>query len=251
MLRWQTFLPGDHMDEALINSLKSSTPARIATGRSGTRPTTAAWLNFRLDHAVARDAVNSELPQTFLTLMKTKYAAVQLQTLCNDRREFVLFPPNGKDANAKDLDDLKLTCTKNSDVQVVISDGLSAKAVEENVPDLLSMLLAGFDLEGISYGTIVVVRYGRVAIADKIAYATGAKLALNLIGERPGLSSALGLSAYLTYNPGPHTISSDRTVVSNIHHGGTPPVEAGAYLVQLCKNILELKLSGVKLQQLG
>lgn len=239
------------MGDELIKSLKSSTPARIATGRAGTRPTTAAWLNFRLDHAIARDAVNSELDETFFTLMKTRYAAVQMQTLCNDRREFVLFPPRGKDATQECLADLKLKCKQNADVQIVISDGLSAKAVEENIPDLLAMLLGGLELDAISYGTVVVVRQGRVAIADKIAYATQAKLALNLIGERPGLTSALGLSAYLTYDPGPHTISSDRTVVSNIHPGGTPPVEAGAYLVQLCKRILALKLSGVKLQQLG
>ncbi|MBY0552673.1 MAG: ethanolamine ammonia-lyase subunit EutC [Candidatus Obscuribacterales bacterium] len=239
------------MSDELIESLRSSTPARIAAGRAGTRPTTAAWLNFRLDHALARDAVNSELDEAFLTLLRTKYAAVQMQTLCNDRREFVLFPPRGKDATQQCLAGLKLRCRQNADVQIVINDGLSAKAVEENIPDLLAMLLAGLELEGITCGTLVVVKQGRVAIADKIAYATHAKLALNLIGERPGLTSALGLSAYLTYDPGPHTISSDRTVVSNIHPGGTPPVEAGAYLVHLCKRILALKLSGVKLQQLG
>jgi ethanolamine ammonia-lyase small subunit len=79
----------------------------------------------------------------------------------------------------------------------------------------------------------------------------GAKLAINLIGERPGLSSAQALSAYLTYNPGPQTISSDRTVVSNIHRGGTPATEAGAYIVHLAKRILANQASGVRLQQLG
>jgi ethanolamine ammonia-lyase small subunit len=57
------------------------------------------------------------------------------------------------------------------------------------------------------------------------------------------------MSAYLTYNPGPETISSDRTVVSNIHALGTLPIEAGAHIVQIVKRILLLKMSGVKLQQ--
>lgn len=239
------------MDEVLMQSLKSSTPARIGARRRGTRPLTATWLQFRLDHALARDAVKSDLDEVFVESLKKNFGCVEMQTLCLTREEFVLFPPRGKDAPEHALTELKAKCIANVDVQIVISDGLSATAVRQNIPDLLPMLISGLRLEGISSGTVVVVRQGRVAIADKIAYAVRAKLALNLIGERPGLSSAAGLSAYLTYDPGPHTISSDRTVVSNIHEGGTPPVEAGAYLVQLCKRILELKVSGVKLQQLG
>lgn len=123
-------------------------------------------------------------------------------------------------------------------------------AVEANIKDLLPMIEDGLKIEGITVGTPIIVRYGRVAIADQISHALGAKLAINLIGERPGLSSGAGMSAYLTLNPGPETISSDRTVVSNIHSRGTPPVEAGAYIVHLAKTILEKKVSGVKLQKL-
>jgi ethanolamine ammonia-lyase small subunit len=123
--------------------------------------------------------------------------------------------------------------------------------VEANIPDLLPMLEQALTAAGITYGLPVVARYGRVAIADQLGHALNAKLAVNLIGERPGLSSATSLSAYLTYNPGPNTISSDRTVVSNIHSRGTPPVEAGAYVAALCRKILDLKVSGVRLQQMS
>lgn len=239
------------MNNSLVESLQQTTPARIGAGRAGTRPKTKSWLRFRLDHALARDAVNSELSREFICSITGGRHCPVIKTYCTDRAEFVLFPPRGKDTSTEILEGLKRSCKTSVDVQIVISDGLSAKAVEANIPDLLPMLEEGLAMEGITVGTPVIVNYARVAIADKIAHALDARMTINLIGERPGLSSSESLSAYLTYNPGPHTISSDRTVVSNIHTGGTPPVEAGAYLVKLCKRILELKLSGVKLQQLG
>jgi ethanolamine ammonia-lyase small subunit len=174
-----------------------------------------------------------------------------ITTLVSNRKDFVLFPPRGKRTSLETIERLRSICPADCDVQPAISDGLSSKAVEANVPDLLAMLKIGFAQEGITMGTPVVVRYGRVAIADQIGEALNARVALNLIGERPGLSSDKSLSAYITYNPGDSTISSDRTVVSNIHSQGTPPVEAGAYIVQLVKRILTEKVSGVRLQQLG
>ena len=39
-----------------------------------------------------------------------------------------------------------------------------------------------------------------------------------------------------------------RTVVSNIHKGGIPAVEAGAHIAGLIKTMLERKKSGVELQ---
>ena len=146
---------------------------------------------------------------------------------------------------------LKNQCSSGNDVQIVISDGLSAKAVEKNAGNLLPMIVDGLKLNNLSQGLPVVVQYGRVAVGDQIAFALSARVVINLIGERPGLSSAEGLSAYITYNPSPETISSDRTVVSNIHERGTPAVEAGAYIVRLVKTILERKVSGVELQKLS
>ncbi len=230
------------------SDIKEITPARLGVGRSGARPLTAAMLQFRADHARARDAVHSELSETFIKNLVENEKALVLKTLCSDRSDFILNPPKGKKADEKEISKLG-ELERNMDVQIVISDGLSAAAVEANIPDLLPILTDGLELERISFGRPVIVRFGRVAIADQISHHVHAKIALNLIGERPGLSSAQSLSAYITYNPGPQTISSDRTVVSNIHSAGTPPLEAGAYVVQLCKKILDKKMSGVKLQK--
>lgn len=234
----------------LLEPLLESTPARLAVWRAGCRPLTSDWLQFRADHAMARDAVHSELSPAFLEFAKSRGFPV-IQTMAESRHDFVLFPPKGKRTDAETLGRLQTLCLSNQDVQIVISDGLSASAVEANVPDLLPMLEQALKTAGITYGLPVVARYGRVAIADQLGHALNAKLAVNLIGERPGLSSATSLSAYLTYNPGPNTISSDRTVVSNIHSRGTPAVEAGAYVATLCRKILNLKVSGVRLQQMS
>lgn len=234
-----------------IEQLKALTPARIGVSRSGTRPLTSTWLSFRADHALARDAVHSEISAAFLNEFATARQFPQIKTLAESRRDFILYPPKGKRTEQSTIDELKKVCPSEVDVQIVISDGLSALAVEQNLVDLLPMLEYGFALSNIQIGQIVIAKYARVAIADQIAHGLKAKVALNLIGERPGLSCASGLSAYITYNPGPHTVSSDRTVVSNIHKGGTPPTEAGAFIVKTIERILDKKVSGVKLQQLG
>ena len=234
-----------------LTKILSATPARLGVGHAGGRPLTTTWLKFRLDHAKARDAVHSELSPGFLNGFVKARGLPVIQSQATSRNNFILQPPLGKRTSAEALESLKNTCPINQQVQIVISDGLSANAVEKNIPDLLPMLEHGLALENISFGLPVVVRFARVAIADQIGHALGAKLAINLIGERPGLSSALSLSAYLTYNPRPTSLSSERTVVSNIHAEGTPAVEAGAYIVQIAKRILETGLSGVRLQQLG
>lgn len=234
----------------IVADLQMRTPARIGVSRAGARPKTETWLAFRRDHALARDAVLSELSDDFLEFAAANNFPV-IETTARNRSEFILYPPRGKRAEASEIARLQDICISNVDVQIIISDGLSAVAVEENVPDLYPMLEVGFSHHKISYGPPIVVKNGRVAIGDQLAHALNAKVALNLIGERPGLSTASSLSAYITFAAGPNTISSDRTVVSNIHDGGTPPAEAGAYIVKTIARILDKKASGVRLQQLG
>lgn len=197
---------------------------------------------------MARDSVVNDFSGEFEEFAIDREFPI-VQSTSEDRSEYILLPPSGKKTTVETLKKLAQICPHGRDVQIVISDGLSARAVEANVRDLLPMLEQGLALEHITSGQPIVVRQGRVAIADQIAHALEARVAINLIGERPGLSSAVSLSAYITYAPGPQTISSDRTVVSNIHSAGTPATEAGAYIVQLVKRILELKMSGVRLQQ--
>ena len=76
---------------------------------------------------------------------------------------------------------------------------------------------------------------------------TGCEVVCVLVGERPGLVTDKSMSAYITYKPHTGASESSRTVVSNIHDGGTPASEAGAHVAELIGKILKRKVSGVGL----
>jgi ethanolamine ammonia-lyase small subunit len=87
-----------------------------------------------------------------------------------------------------------------------------------------------------------------VPTEDAVSEATGCEVVCVLIGERPGLITAESMSAYLAYKATVNMPEARRTVVSNIHRGGTPAVEAGSYVAEIIEKMLELKTSGVDLK---
>ena len=83
---------------------------------------------------------------------------------------------------------------------------------------------------------------------DKIGEITDADVVCLLVGERPGLVTAESMSAYIAYKPTVGMPEARRTVISNIHKGGTPAVEAGAYIAEIIKNVRQEK-SGIDLKE--
>ena len=83
---------------------------------------------------------------------------------------------------------------------------------------------------------------------DVVSETLGADVTCVLIGERPGLATADSMSAYIAYRGKVGMPEARRTVISNIHSGGIPAVEAGAHIAQVIKTILDRKVSGVELQ---
>lgn len=84
---------------------------------------------------------------------------------------------------------------------------------------------------------------------DVIGELTGADVVCLLVGERPGLVTAESMSAYIAYKPTVDMPEARRTVISNIHEGGTPPVEAGAHIAELIKKMIDKKASGLDLNK--
>ncbi|HBW37514.1 ethanolamine ammonia-lyase subunit EutC [Desulfosporosinus sp. BICA1-9] len=232
------------VNKALYEEMKLSTPARIGVWRSGPRPLTDTLLRFRADHAVAQDSVLGEVPEEF----PAKYNMVSVQTLCLSKDEYLTRPDLGRKLNDENLVFLTNGCPKGATVQIIVSDGLSSKAVEANIPNLLPALIQGLEGMGVKLGTTIFVRNGRVAVMDTIGEELKPEVAVILIGERPGLGTAESMSAYMGYNPRLGMVESERTVISNIHKGGTPAAEAGAHLASLIKKILDAKASGVNLE---
>ena len=60
--------------------------------------------------------------------------------------------------------------------------------------------------------------------------------------------TAESMSAYIAYKPTVGMPEARRTVISNIHKGGTPAVEAGAYIAEIIKNVRQEK-SGIDLKE--
>ncbi|MCL6460110.1 MAG: ethanolamine ammonia-lyase subunit EutC, partial [Gorillibacterium sp.] len=114
-------------------------------------------------------------------------------------------------------------------VQIVVSDGLSAAAVEANIKDINPALLDSLQIHGLSAGTPLFLKNERVACMDHIGDILSPEADIMLIRERPGLVSAHSLSTYIGFRPRKGMLESERNVISNIHAGGTPPIEAGAY----------------------
>ena len=230
----------------VLQMMRKATPARILLGRCGCRPKTASLLRFLADHAAAVDAVFKDLPETILLQQKL----FQVKTVVHDKDEYLMKPELGKRLDEASRAILLEKCIKNPQVQIIVVDGLSTTAIESNIGDVMPALIQGLQTMGIGIGTPFYVKYGRVGIMDDIAPLLGCEVIVEFIGERPGLITAESMSAYLAYKPTHATVEAERTVISNIHRGGTGPVEAGAHLATVVKQMLDHKASGVKLAEL-
>jgi ethanolamine ammonia-lyase small subunit len=224
---------------------RRTTPARLAVGRAGTRPRTATWLEFLRDHAAARDAVWSAWSPAF----EARLAAlgfVLVDADVPDRLTYVREPPRGRRLAPGALARVVAASPATPTIQVVLSDGLSARAAETHLERLWPGLVRHLGALG-GLGVPVAVRNGRVAVADEIGAAVGAAVVVHLIGERPGLASADSLGCYLTWRPAATTTDADRKCVSNVRPAGLDPTEAGATIAGVVRRILAHGGSGTDL----
>lgn len=231
-----------NLDE--LRRLRALTPARLCTWRAGPRPRTNTYLRFRADHATAMDAVFTSVPESYIE----ELGLFKVQTKCESKDIYLTRPDLGRQFSDETIAEIKSKCKKNPDVQIVVSDGLSSTSIVANVKDILPMITQGLQASGVEVGTPFFVKYGRVGAMDAITEALGAKVTIILIGERPGLATGESMSAYMTYGGYVGIPEASRTVVSNIHKGGTNAVEAGAYIAELCTQMLKQKASGLDLK---
>jgi len=237
------FLIPNPCNKAEYMRMKSKTPARLGVWRAGTRLKTDTFLRFRADHAVAVDAVFTEVPEDFIK----KLGMQSYKTRCESKAEYLQRPDLGRLFDEETTARIKAECKNHPQAQVFISDGLSSTAVTANIEAVLPAIMQGFKAYGIDAGTPFFVRYARVGIMDHVTEILGSVVTVNLIGERPGLATGESMSAYITYKGYVGMPEAGRTVISNIHRGGTPPTEAGAHIADIVKLMLERKVSGLGL----
>ncbi|MFC5527873.1 ethanolamine ammonia-lyase subunit EutC [Cohnella yongneupensis] len=227
-----------------LDELIASTPSRIGVWRAGTRPLTKEMLKFRCDHAAAIDSIYGEVDPALLR----EFGLFSVTTRFGNTDNYLKRPDMGRIIADDGLALLRERCRHAPQVQIVVSDGLSANAVDANLPEVYPALLDSLESYGLSVGTPFFVRGGRVAVMDQIGEMLQPEALVLLIGERPGLVSSKSMSAYMCYRPRSGTVESDRTVISNIHPRGTPPLEAGAYIGTVIDKMLQQRASGIRLE---
>lgn len=241
-LRSELLVPEPLNKDELLK-LKAKTPARIGVWRTGPRYKTDTLLRFRSDHAIAMDAVFTNVSEKLLEEMNL----FTVQTRCKDKDEYLTRPDLGRKFSSNYIELIKEKCKISPDVQIVVADGLSSTAIEANVKDILPVITQGLEGYGLTVGTTFFIKYGRVPAMDVISEVTGSKVTCLLVGERPGLVTGESMSAYIAYKATVGMPEARRTVVSNIHQGGTSSVEAGAHIAYIIKEMIDQEASGLEL----
>ncbi|MCO6357924.1 ethanolamine ammonia-lyase subunit EutB [Roseivirga pacifica] len=219
-------------------------------------------LNAALDEKIHRLYEDSkvslwtEMPDAFAAGIP---AATNIITASKDRKDYVYHPESGEKLTEKAIQKLEAISAKwpsSPDVQIVISDGLNARALmdEGHLTPFLQGLKASLTESGYSLSDEnIVIRHGRVRAGYKcgevlfgtIANTNVTKGIIHIIGERPG-SGHHNFSAYLTAatvatwkktGTVDHNISR---VVSGISDTSLTPQQA---VIDTVKNFNELYLS--------
>ncbi|KAH3744819.1 ethanolamine ammonia-lyase [Pelomyxa schiedti] len=169
---------------------------------AGPRPTNDIALAVRANEAWSRSVVHTELDLGILRDIKYRL----LFTTAPNKSAHLSDPASGATLSAESRSSLS---AENNDVQIIISDGLSAEAIHHNIPVLLPLLEKILKNSALtddplctrkcSVGTHIVSRYGRVKLVEDVASIVKSRVTISLIGERPGgsLESSRSMSAYL------------------------------------------------------
>jgi ethanolamine ammonia-lyase large subunit len=177
-----------------------------------------------------------------------------VRTAAASRDEYLAAPPAGERLREDDARAVEaLYSLRHPQIQLVISDGLNANAVNEQLRAVLPGVRRRLAAAGHHVGERdVVVRNGRVRAGYDIGGRTGADVVVHFIGERPG-TGLNTLSAYVTYGRDaaghprwsitlPHSAT---TAVCGIHPKGKPPEVAAAEIARVVGRALSERRSGV------
>jgi len=195
-----------------------------------------------LEHGVIRDACPRSL---------------RVRTMAGNRDDYLAHPPAGERLSAEDARLIgSIYPGRKPQVQLVISDGLNADAINEHLRTLLPMLRRLLTESPCHVGEIdIVVQHGRVRVGYEIGGLVGATVIVHLVGERPG-TGLNTLSAYITYgrdDAGGWRWSraldhSATTAICGIHAKGKPPQIAAMEIARTVVRMLAQRASGVALK---
>ncbi|AWV99225.1 ethanolamine ammonia-lyase subunit EutC [Arcticibacterium luteifluviistationis] len=229
------------------DKLRSFSKARIALGHVGGSLPLREVLDFKLAHANAKDAINSELEveKIMAQLAVFQLPIFQVKSQIENRNQYLKRPDLGRKLNKESVQLLKGEQQK-FDIVFILADGLSAEAINSHAVEVLNQILP--ELAANYKIGIVVATQARVALGDEIGELLNAKFTAIFIGERPGLSSPKSMGIYTTYAPKMGLTDERRNCISNIHEDGLNYSEAAEILHYLINESFRRQLSGVNLK---
>ena len=180
--------------------------------------------------------------------------SVRVRTAARDRDDYLAHPPAGEvlpDDAARVVANLHDGCPPG--IQIVVSDGLNANAINAQLRSVLPPLRRRLAAAGHHVAeTDILVENGRVRAGYEIGRLVGAELIVHLIGERPGTGLDT-VSAYITYGRDDHgrirwsgaLDHSSTTAVCGVHPRGKPPEVAVEEIARVVTRALVERRTGV------
>jgi ethanolamine ammonia-lyase small subunit len=226
---------------------RRATPARIGLGRAGDAMPTEALLDFQLAHAQARDAIHGRVDFAALA-ERVSQPTLHVHSAAPDRTTYIRRPDLGRRLNTPSCALLAASRADPAwDVTFIVADGLSSAAVEDHAANVLHAVLPR--MRGRRVSPVILAEQARVALSDDIGALLNTRLAVMLIGERPGLSVRNSLGIYLTFGPRPGRADSERNCISNIHADGLDYQTAADKLTWLISESCRLEATGFMLKE--
>ena len=226
-----------------VDRLITATPSRILQGRTGVRYLTESYLGLRADHAIALDAVESEVPPE----LPQQEGWLPLRTQAKDHTDYLLYPDQGRRLDEESRRRLEGEGTKGVDVQIIAGDGLSAYALGLNGPRLVRALVEKLGRAGFRVGRPIFVKFARIGVQDEIGVVTGARATVIIVGERPGLGTGDSLSIYTAFGPKLGQDNAEKDCISNVRAAGLAPEAAADKTAELLRKSFAAGGGGVKL----
>ncbi|HEX8140442.1 MAG TPA: ethanolamine ammonia-lyase subunit EutB [Pyrinomonadaceae bacterium] len=203
----------------------------------------------------AREALHATLSETVIKDVLPHHILVR--TWARSREEYLSHPQTGElvcDEDGARLARLYAS-ERRPQIQLVLSDGLNANALNENLRMIVPRLRSELSGAGFHLGeTAVVIRNGRVRAGYHVGALLEVDAVIHLIGERPG-TGLNTLSAYLTYGrdrEGRTRWSADldhawTTAICGIHPKGKTAERAGGEIMRTVRRMFDERCSGVAL----
>ncbi|RYD03450.1 hypothetical protein N752_19925 [Desulforamulus aquiferis] len=85
---------------------------------------------------------------------------MKVQTLVKNKDQYLTRPDLGRMLSEEDLAKICKECQGSPQVQIIIADGLSSRAIEANLEDILPALKQGLSAYNLQVGTDIFVKYG-------------------------------------------------------------------------------------------